>query len=265
MDRIVLGSGILFLTIFTGTIPADTEIEKDDNKLGDIKGGATMEYTATWYDAIDDSGRRSKRIITEEKALLKSGIMTWNGLTLRKLVATARVTESGGRRTVRIGGTNNQNGEKYLLRFLHKDEVDGDCRLTIIGTNQAGLALAFAKTAETVINAEFNAFPHPDGTLIIYDEEIIPEQSLTLTSVEGEETGTTEITVTPAKAVSNTYKSKVGQFLNTPSAGDTLDGYANWDGVTPITAPNGYTVVIAEVDGSGTCVKYGSTTAVSKI
>lgn len=262
MDRIALGSGELYVMLYSGTIPQDSVIEAPENLLGAISGGASLEYTVSGYDAVDDSGKRSKHVITEEKALLKSGVMTWNGLTLRKLASTARVTESGGKRTVKIGGIGNQNGEKYLIRFLHKDEADGDCRLTIVGTNQAGLSIAFAKDKETVINAEFAAMPHADGTLIIYEEDIIPEQSLMVTSVAGATSGYTELTVTPAKAAGNSYKYRTGAYIDAPAAGDTLTDYTAWDGTAEIETRSGYTVIVAEVDSGGTCVKYGSVTAV---
>jgi len=173
-DRIALGSGDLFCMEFTGTLPEDEAIEKDENLLGAIKGGASVEYKPTKYTAYDDSGRRSKEIITDEEAKLKSGVITWNGKTLARLCSTARVTESGNRRTVKIGGIKNHDGKKYVLRFLHKDAEDGDCRLTIVGSNEAGFTLAFAKDKEVQIDAEFKAFPHDeDGTLIRYDEEIV--------------------------------------------------------------------------------------------
>ncbi len=174
-DRIVLGSGDLFCMLFSGTIPEDSAIETDENQLGEISGGATLEYSIEKYTAISDSGKRSKTIITDETAILKSGIMTWNGETLKKLVSTARVSTdtSKKKRTVKIGGISNQKNDKYLVRFLHKDAVDGDCRITIVGTNQAGLSIAFIKDSETVINAEFVAEPHDEeGTLIIYEEDI---------------------------------------------------------------------------------------------
>lgn len=45
--------------------------------------------------------------------------------------------------------------------------------MTIVGKNEAGFTLAYAKDAETVVDAEFKAQPHDkDGTLIQYDEEI---------------------------------------------------------------------------------------------
>lgn len=172
-ERIVLGSGKTFVTEFTGTIPEDAEIETDDNLIGLIQGGASLEYKPESYTAEDDLGLVSKTIITKEEVLFKTGIMTWCGKTLEHLCATARVTEAEGKRTVKIGGRMNDNGKNYLIRFLHEDAEDGDIRVTIVGKNQAGFAMAFAKDKETVINAEFKAKPHDtEGTLIQYDEEI---------------------------------------------------------------------------------------------
>ena len=175
-DSIVLGSGDLYCTDFLGTdkeIPADTEIEKEENRLGHIKGGAEIEYKPEFYEAKDDMGKVSKVIITEEEATLKSGIMTWCGKTLEKLCQTARVSEKDGKRIVKVGGIGNATGKKYLLRFVHKDDEDGDIRVTIVGNNQAGFVIAFAKDTETVIDAEFKAQPmDKEGTLILYEEDM---------------------------------------------------------------------------------------------
>lgn len=175
-ESIVLGSGDLYCTDFQGTdtaIPADDVIETEDNRLGHIKGGAEIEYAPEFYEAKDDMGKVSKVIITEEEATLKSGIMTWCGTTLEKLCQTARVTESGGKRTVKIGGVGNATGKKYLLRFVHKDDQDGNIRVTVVGNNQAGFTIAFAKDSETVIDAEFKAQPmDKEGTLILYEEDM---------------------------------------------------------------------------------------------
>ena len=173
MDKIVLGSGKLYIDEFTGTLPADAEIEAEGKLLGYIQGGATLNYTPTFYEAKDDLGIVSKKIITEEEAVLKSGVMTWNGTTLKKLTPTARVTEDKATktRTVKIGGLGNNDGKKYVLHFVHEDKADGDIRITIVGSNEAGLELTFAKDKETVINAEFKAQPDDkDGTLILFKE-----------------------------------------------------------------------------------------------
>lgn len=171
--KIVLGSGKLYVTEFTNTMPEDGTIETDENVLGLIQGGATLSYSPEFYTAKDDLGLAVKKMITNETATLKSGVMTWNGKTLQRLCSTAKVTEdtSNKTRTVKIGGVGNYDGKKYVIRFVHEDANEGDIRITIVGANEAGFEIAFAKDEETVIDAEFTAFPmDEDGTLIEYKE-----------------------------------------------------------------------------------------------
>ena len=106
---ITLGSGKLYIVEFVGQIPSNEEIEKEENLIGYIQGGAELEYKPEFYTAEDDLGKVKKTIITKEEAKMKSGVMTWNGETLRKLSATGRVTEANGVRTVKIGGIDNNN------------------------------------------------------------------------------------------------------------------------------------------------------------
>lgn len=172
-DKITLGSGDLMIKEYTDVMPKYSDFDVATDLLGRIKGGATLEYSGEWYDAIDDTGKVVKSIITEEEATLKSGIMTWNGKTLEQLCSTARVTEAEGIRTVKIGGVGNHNGKSYAICFHHTDKRDGDIWIVIRGVNQGGFSLAFAKDEETVIDAEFKCLPQDDeGTLIQYNEEI---------------------------------------------------------------------------------------------
>lgn len=172
-DRIILGSGGLYAMEFEGTIPETSAICVDENRLGYISGGATLEYKPTYYDAKDDLGFVMKSIITEEEAILKAGVMTVDGNTIARLCETGRVSDSEGIRTVLIGGVGNKNGKKYVICFHHEDPTDGDIWIMIVGQNQAGFSMAFAKDKETVIDAEFKALPNLDkeGTLIKYIEE----------------------------------------------------------------------------------------------
>lgn len=177
-DKIVLGSGKLYCVEFAGAIPENSVVEAEANLLGLIQGGAVLEYKPTFYSAKDDLGLAEKTILTEEEATLKSGIMTWCGKTLKKLCTTARVTEDSAKKTriVKVGGLKNQDGKKYLLRFVHNDRIDGDIRISVVGRNEAGFSIAFAKDKETVIDAEFKAQPHDEeGTLIKYEEAITTE------------------------------------------------------------------------------------------
>lgn len=175
--KIVLGSGKLYCSEFTNTIPEDKTLEVEDNILGLISGGATLSYEPEYYTAQDDLGLAVKKMITSETVTLKSGIMTWNGNTLQKLCNTARVStsEDGATTTVKIGGVGNYDGKKYVLRFVHTDS-EGTIRITVVGSNEAGFEVAFAKDEETVIDAEFSAFPMDDeGTLIIYSESNVTD------------------------------------------------------------------------------------------
>jgi len=173
-EKIVLGSGKLYIDVFEGgEIPTDLLLEVETNLLGLIQGGATLEYNPSFYEAKDDLGLVSKTVLTDEEVMLKSGIMTWNGNTLEKLCSTARVTEAAGKRTVKIGGAGMQDGKQYVIRFVHKDELDGDIRVTIVGNNQAGFSFQFLKDKETIVDAEFKASPmDSEGTKIIFEEDI---------------------------------------------------------------------------------------------
>lgn len=181
-ERIILGSGYIHIETFTKgqAIPNPEDFCTDDTLFAYIKGGATLEYTPEFYEAKDDMGNVAKAVVTSEEATLKSGIMTFTGNTLAKLCDTARVSERESTvkgkkyRIVKVGGAGNAKGAKYVICFHHIDKVDGDIYLMIIGQNQAGFSLSFAKDTETVVDAEFHALPMDDeGTLIVYTEEIV--------------------------------------------------------------------------------------------
>lgn len=172
-DTITLGSGKLYLQVFAETLPTTETICKPENLLGYIKGGASLEYTEETYEEKDDLGIKSKIITTNEEALLKCGLITWNGTTLSRLIDRCSTSESGGIRTTKIGGSGNSQGGYYAICFHHEDETDGDLWILIKGRNTAGATLSFAKDAGTVIEPEFKALPHDDaGTLVELLEEI---------------------------------------------------------------------------------------------
>lgn len=178
-NTITLGSGRLYIKVFNESITDVAQLIKEmaneEFLLGYIQGGASLEYKPTFYTAKDDFGIKTKTIITEEEATLKSGICTWNGAVLEKLCATGRVTEDleNGLRIVKIGGIGNDNGKVYTILFEHKDSKDGNVYIAIAGRNTAGFSLAFAKDKETVVDAEFSALScDEEGTKIIYAEEI---------------------------------------------------------------------------------------------
>lgn len=170
---ITLGSGKIYLQAFSESMPTVDTLCVDGNLLGYIKGGAALEYTQETYEEKDDLGYVSKIITTNEEALLKCGLLTWNGQTLKALIDRCTSTEASGKRTTKIGGAGNAQGGYYAICFYHEDLVDGNLWIMIKGRNTAGATLTFAADEGTVIEPEFKALPHDDaGTLIELIEEI---------------------------------------------------------------------------------------------
>lgn len=172
-ESITLGSGKIYIQAFSDTMPTVDSLCKPENLLGHIKGGASLTYTEETYEEKDDLGLVSKIITTSEEAILKCGLLTWNGETLKNLIDRCQSSEASGKRTTKIGGVGNAQGGYYALCFAHEDATDGNLWILIKGRNTAGATLTFAADAGTVIEPEFKAMPHDeDGTLIELIEEI---------------------------------------------------------------------------------------------
>lgn len=171
--NITLGSGKVYIAEYTeGTELSHTTLCVDGNLLGHIKGGAELTYSEETYEEKDDLGLVSKVITTSEEAILKLGLLTWNGETLQKLVDRCQSTTAQGLRTVKIGGAGNAQGKKWAVCFKHEDKTDGNLWVIVCGRNTAGFTLTFAADAGTVVEPEFKAMPQDDnGTLITVIEE----------------------------------------------------------------------------------------------
>ena len=172
-NTITLGSGKIYLTAFAEEMPTVDTLCVEENLLGHIKGGAALEYTQEIYEEKDDLGLVSKIITTSEEAILKCGLITWNGETLKKLIERCGSAEAAGKRTTKIGGAGNAQGGYYAICFHHEDKTDGSVWILIKGRNTAGATLTFAVDEGTVVEPEFKAMPHDDaGTLVELIEEI---------------------------------------------------------------------------------------------
>lgn len=171
-NTITLGSGKIYLKAFSEALPTIDDLCKEENLLGHIKGGAALEYTEETYEEKDDLGLVSKIITTSEEAILKCGLLTWNGDTLKKLIDRCKTTEAEGKRTTKIGGAGNSQGGYYAICFHHEDKTDGNLWILIKGRNTAGATLTFAVDEGTLVEPEFKAMPQTDGTLVELIEEI---------------------------------------------------------------------------------------------
>jgi hypothetical protein len=171
-DTITIGSAKAYMMVVEDAMPTKDDLFKDENRVGHIKGGAALEYTEETYEEKDDLGLVSKIITVSEEALLKMGLITWNGETLTKLIDRCKVEEASGVRTVKIGGAGNAQGKYYAIGLHHEDKKDGDIWVIIKGRNTAGVTLTLAADEGTLLEPEFKAVPHDeDGTLVELIEE----------------------------------------------------------------------------------------------
>ena len=177
-EEIILGSGDLYLAEFTGEIPDDAEIETEENRAGNVKGGATLEYSQTSQTVKDDKGRVKKTITTEEDVKFKTGLITWVDTWIKALISTARVdtTTKSGHRVYKIGGLSNQSKTRYLFHFVHTRDDGRKLRVTVTGKNTGTISMAFNPDNPTTVDGEITANTlDKDGTLVIIDDEMLAE------------------------------------------------------------------------------------------
>lgn len=172
-EQVILGSGDLYIVAFAGSLPADNIIEVEDNKVGHIQGGASLEYKPEEYEVLSDMGGVLKRFTTNEEITFKSGILTWNLETLSKVIANCDFSDDdAGLRTVKIGGKGARQMKEYVVHFVHTEPDGNKFKATLVGTASNGFSLAFAPDKETIIDAEFKAKAHDtNGTQLILTEE----------------------------------------------------------------------------------------------
>ncbi|MEG2858065.1 MAG: hypothetical protein RR994_05550, partial [Clostridia bacterium] len=113
---------------------------------------------------------------TAEEATLKSGVLTWNLEALNKLIGNKTYSATSTLRTLKLGGLGAREMDEFAIVFEHigtGDRARQNIRVGLVGTNDAGLTLAFAADKETIVDAEFHALGHDTlGTLVIIEEDI---------------------------------------------------------------------------------------------
>lgn len=178
----MLGSGDLYICEKTAEkIPDNATIETEANRFGYIQGGATLSYKAEYINVKDDVGYINDQILKSEDVTFKSGVLHRNMDVVPMLIETARQEPDAAEGTVttKIGGVKNINGKVYILRFVHRSQVNPEyeLRATMIGKNINGLELLMQSEKETVTDALFSASPLDDAGTLIYLTEKAPAAS----------------------------------------------------------------------------------------
>lgn len=160
-EKVLLGSGHLFLTEVTtdGEIPEN--LFNDSNNVGSISGGAEMTYTPTIYNVENDDNEILESFITKEEAVLKTGVLNWNLENINKV--TVGGTYDSSKNTLTIGGK--KNVKKLAVGFEHTED-NYKLQVAMIGIPQKGLTINFNKEKETIVDAEFNASKLSNGEFV---------------------------------------------------------------------------------------------------
>ncbi len=185
-----LGSGIAYIVEYTQEkMPSAAELvalATDENKSGETKGGATFTYTANVHKETDDHGSLMRIITLDEEAKIRWGQFSWAPDALTKLSSTGRVVKDGDYTVIKLGGLQNDDGKRYIVIFKQIDPELGDLYLALVGTNTAGITVAFARDATSKLEPEFTALPcDEEGTLAIMFEAL-PKTAAGTEQTEGE-------------------------------------------------------------------------------
>ncbi|UZT82146.1 hypothetical protein [Caproicibacterium sp. BJN0003] len=269
--HIPVGSCHVYCAKFlNNTIPEDSEIETETNKLGYVEKGAEVTYKPTVKTFKDDFGMTTRTVVTAEETTTKFSLISWSKQDFAKFSPTARVdtTSKPGHNIIKIGGIGFADNSPYLFRLVHNDAEYGDLRVTIVGTNTSGFKLDFKPDSSGNMDVEVQSQSlDSEGTQILLDEELpgsaAAASGLSVSSTAGTVSGTTALTVTPSKGSGNTYRYKLGAYI--PNVGDDLSAWSTWDGTSAITATTGSIITVAEVDSTNKAVKASVATVVAKV
>lgn len=88
--------------------------------------------------------------------------------------------------------------------------------------------------------------------------------SLNVTSAAGTTSGTTKLTVTPAKTSGNLYKYKVADTASAVTYGQNVQTWTAWDGTADITAESGKIVTVVECGSDYKAKSVGSAAVTAK-
>lgn len=88
--------------------------------------------------------------------------------------------------------------------------------------------------------------------------------TLTVTSAAGTASGTTKLTVTPAKASGNSYKYKAAAAATPVVYGQNVQTWTAWDGTSDITATTGQVVTVVECGSDYKAKSAGNATVTAK-
>lgn len=175
-----------------------------------------------------------------------------------------------------------ENGVVKFKGFLI-EEVPDDLfqtgEVAYVYIDGVGKAFTGINTARTIESEDFDGvalqgagkageFILPDNKKAVCKVLLDSEyglDNLTVTSAASSTTsGKTKLTISPALTSGNSYKYKVADNAVLPAAGQSVKGWAAWNGTDEITAATGKEICVVECDSAYRALKAGVATVTAK-
>lgn len=103
-----------------------------------------------------------------------------------------------------------------------------------------------------------------DGIAVVTVQGSGTLSTLTVASAAGTASGTTKLTISPAKASGNSYKIKTGAAVAPVVYGQNVQTWTAWDGTSDITAATGQVVTVVECGSDYKAQSAGNATVTAK-
>lgn len=194
----------------------------------------------------------------------------YNAIVDHQLVASSKGS------TVNMDDNNIIKFKGFFIQEV-PDELFPEGEVAFAYIEGIGKAFTGINTARTIESEDFDGvalqgagkageFILPDNKKAVV-KAVLEESSLetlTIEPVEGTSTGTTKLTVSPAKEGNNVYKYKLGQSAEVITYSQNVRTWTAWDGTSDITASEGQIITVVEADSDYAARKTGNATVVVK-
>lgn len=228
----------------------------DDNVL------ALFNALSKYYNNIEAVGTKRAKVCAD----LYNAIVD-HRLTTTSKGSVANIDENG---VVKFKG--------FLIEEV-PDDLFQTGEVAYVYIDGVGKAFTGINTARTIESEDFDGvalqgagkageFILPDNKKAVCKVLLNSEyglDNLTVTSAASSTTsGKTKLTVSPALTSGNSYKYKVADNAVLPAAGQSVKGWAAWNGTDEITAATGKEICVVECDSAYRALKAGVATVTAK-
>lgn len=228
----------------------------DDNVL------ALFNALSKYYNNIEAVGTKQAKVCAD----LYNAIVD-HRLTTTSKGSVANIDENG---VVKFKG--------FLIEEV-PDDLFQTGEVAYVYIDGVGKAFTGINTARTIESEDFDGvalqgagkageFILPDNKKAVCKVLLNSEyglDNLTVTSAASSTTsGKTKLTVSPALTSGNSYKYKVADNAVLPAAGQSVKGWAAWNGTDEITAATGKEICVVECDSAYRALKAGVATVTAK-